>query len=77
MNVVRQLLEQMRTIATQIVAMPSDQLLQSQVKSQLTTLSHLATIAYSGQNNTLHGVTWIHEQLAALAVIQVTSYQMQ
>ena len=77
MSVVRQLLEQMRAIATRIVALPSDQLMQPDVKSQLITLAHLATIAFTGQDNMLHGVTWIHEQLATLAVVPVTAYQME
>jgi hypothetical protein len=74
LNAVRLLLEQVRKIAQQMVALSPDQILQSEVNSQqIATLANLATEAYKGQGSE-HGVLWIYQQMLSLAIIPVIAY---
>jgi hypothetical protein len=74
-DTVSSLLEQIRSIARQLVALSPNQLLQPQAGAQLATLAQLATAAYTGQGPAKEGVNWIHSQLATLALIPITGYQ--
>jgi serine/threonine protein kinase len=70
---VQRLLEEVRTISKQVIALSSTQLSQPEVKSQLATLVQLTTMAYNGQDQEQqHGVKWIYQQLLSLAAISVT-----
>lgn len=76
LNTVNQLLKQARTITIKLIRMPVNQYSTSDAKQQLAMLAHLTKIAYNGQDNMLHGVVWIHEQVSQLARIMVTSYKV-
>jgi hypothetical protein len=65
------LLQQMREEARSLVTMSDAQLQQPAALTLLNDLSTSASTAYAGQGE-IHGVVWIGQQLALLAVIPIT-----
>jgi uncharacterized protein YjiS (DUF1127 family) len=72
-------LEQMRTTARQLLQMSDEQLMQPATLMLLDTMIDNATRAYTGQTDPItgnrhEGVTWIHDFIQAVAVLDVTAY---
>ena len=75
LDLVRTLLDQVRTIAQNLVTLSPTQLTALPgVEVQLASLVHVATEAYGGQPGTFQGVTGIHQQMEFLTMMQVTTY---
>jgi uncharacterized protein YjiS (DUF1127 family) len=72
-------LEQMRTVARQLLQMSDAQLMQPATLVLLNAMIDNATRAYTGQTDPItgtrhEGVTWIHDVIQAIAVLNVTAY---
>jgi hypothetical protein len=72
-------LEQMRTAARQLLQMSDAQLMQPATLVLLNAMIDNATHAYTGQTDPItgmrhEGVTWIHDVIQAVAVLDVTAY---
>ncbi len=74
LNVIQSLLQQVRTISKDLVALPPNRLLQADVQSQLTTLLHLTVAIYNGPDTTHPGIHAISQQILALASMPLTLY---
>ena len=82
MSNVQSWLENLRTDARQIVAMPDSSLSSPAAFALLNDIVDSANKAYTGDitpstNQVREGVTWIHDHMQALATLAVTSYTNQ